>query len=167
MSKSIRLLAAALAALGAAGGCASRPKGDDFAQVGRLVAERTGHRVHWNLGTPADTEVEAAVRSMLAGELTADTAVQVALLNNRNLQATYEDLGVAQAELVQAGLLHNPVFDLTVRWPDESPRTANVEIAVVQDFLDVFFIPARKRVARARFDAAQLRVAHAVLDVAG
>ena len=41
----------------------------------------------------------------------------MALLNNRELQALYAELGVAQADLVQAGLLSNPVFDGAVRLP--------------------------------------------------
>jgi hypothetical protein len=37
------------------------------------------------------------VRALLHDTLTADGAVQVALLNNRDLQALYAELGVAQA----------------------------------------------------------------------
>ena len=37
-------------------------------------------------------------------------AVQVALLNNRGLQAVYAELGIAEADLVQAGRMRNPGF---------------------------------------------------------
>jgi cobalt-zinc-cadmium efflux system outer membrane protein len=57
------------------------------------------------------------LRDLLSRELTVETAVQVALLNNKTLQATYEDLSVAQADLVQAGLLQNPVFRRHVAFP--------------------------------------------------
>jgi len=43
--------------------------------------------------------------------------VQIALLNNKDLQATYEDLSIAQADLVQAGLLQNPVFGASLALP--------------------------------------------------
>ena len=47
---------------------------------------------------------------LLAQPLTVDDAVQVALLNNRGLQATFLELGISEAELVQAGRLPNPGF---------------------------------------------------------
>src|SRR5438045_1448774 len=93
----------------ALGGCATVPRDAGFGDVEQLVAERTALRVQWNRGTAADRAVEEMIRQSIASELTIDQAVQIALLNNRNLQATYEELGIAQADLVQAGLLQNPV----------------------------------------------------------
>jgi cobalt-zinc-cadmium efflux system outer membrane protein len=104
------------------------------------------------------------VKELLAKDLTADTAEQVALLNNQNLQATYEDLGVAQAELVEAGLLHNPTLSAEVRFPRHA--RLRFEVDVTQSFLDLFFMPLRKRAAGAGFEAAKARVTHAVLETA-
>src|SRR5687767_11462363 len=117
----------------AAAGCASSPRGDGFSNVQGAVAERGGHRVHWNRGTAADAEAAASVRQLVAQPLSAEAAVQVALLNNPSLQATFEDVGVAQAELVGAGLLSNPVFDGKARFGEGGSGT-EVELAVVQDF---------------------------------
>lgn len=147
-------------------GCASVPKEAGFPEVKTSVAQRAGLQVQWNRLTSDDRAVAEALNALLAEGLTADRAVQVALLNNRNLQATYEDLGVAQAEVVQAGLLRNPVFDGEVKFL-EGGEGEIIEIAVVQDFLDVFFIPLRKRVAGNAFEAAKLRVTGAVLDLVG
>jgi cobalt-zinc-cadmium efflux system outer membrane protein len=130
------------------------------------VAERTGQRVQWNRLSADDRAVDAAVREALGGELTADRAVQVAVLNNRNLQATYEDLGVAQAEVVQAGLLSNPIFDAEVKFAEGGEGTT-LELGIVQEFLGLFFIPLRKRVAEDEFQSARLRVTGAVIDLAG
>lgn len=148
------------------GGCATVPREAGFADVEAIIAERTGQRVHWNQGTAADDAVDAVVRSMLAEELSADAAVQVALLNNRNLQAAYESLGVAQADLVAAGLLGNPVFDGNVRFSTSGGGTG-LELALIQDFIDILFIPLRKRVAAAAFETTKLEVAGAVMDLAG
>jgi cobalt-zinc-cadmium efflux system outer membrane protein len=147
-------------------GCAAAPKDAGFGDVRRDVADRTGLAVEWDRGTAADHAVSQRVRSMLAAGVDADDAVQVALLNNRNLQATYEGLGVAQAELVQAGLLRNPVFDADVKFLEGGGGTL-VELAVVQDFIDVLFIPLRQKVAKASLEAEKLRVTGAVLDLAG
>jgi cobalt-zinc-cadmium efflux system outer membrane protein len=147
-------------------GCANVPRDAGFTNVATLVAERTGKRVHWNQGTPSDRAVQSTVLSMLQKELTGDEAVQIALLNNRNLQATYEDLMVAQADLVSAGLLRNPVFDAEIRFP-EGGDGVGVEMALVQDFIDIFYIPLRKRLAAAEFEAAKVRVAGQVMELAG
>lgn len=149
-------------------GCTSAPKDSGFGDVRTEVAERAGHRPQWNrLGNDdGDRSVSAAVADLLAQGLNEERAVQVALLSNRNLQATYEDLGVARAELVQAGLLRNPVFDGEVKFLEGGGGTI-VEVAVVQDFLDVFFIPLRKKVAANAFAGAKLRVTGAVLDLVG
>ena len=49
--------------------------------------------------------------------LSVDNAVQVALLNNRGLQARFQDLGITEAEVVQAGRVPNPGFRVrSVRW---------------------------------------------------
>jgi len=147
-------------------GCATVPNDAGFGDVLRDVAARTGQHVEWDCGTGPDVAVSQRVRSMLKGGIGADEAVQVALLNNRNLQATYESLGVAQAQLVQAGLLRNPVFDADVKFLEGGGGTI-VELAVVQDFLDVLFIPVRQKVAKASLEAEKLRVTGAVLDLAG
>src|SRR4051812_31461386 len=115
MSRTPLMLGISVALL-AAGGCATVPKDSGFGDVKRDVEGRTGVKVRWDRGSAPDHEVTEAVRAMLADGLTADEAVQVALLNNRRLQATYEGLGVAQAEVVQAGLLHNPVFDADAKF---------------------------------------------------
>lgn len=150
-------------------GCASVPKEAGFPDVQKLIEQRINQRVHWNQGTPEDAAVVDAVRSMLQQELTIDEAVQITLLNNRSLQATYEELGIAQADLVQAGLLRNPLFGASFRFPDKSVgghRSTNTEFSVVQDFLDLLVLPLRKKVASAQFEQAKLRVANTVLDLA-
>src|SRR5688500_4930633 len=83
-------------------GCATFDRRAGFSDVRSEVEARSGMGVAWNLGTELDAQVAQKVRELLASKLTADAAVQVALLNNRDLQATYAELGVAQADLVQA-----------------------------------------------------------------
>src|SRR5690242_5667356 len=76
---------------GGGGGCAStKPQGDaGFHDVRATLAERGVSHVEWNTGSADDSRATDAVHALLARELTADDAVQVALLNNRRLQATF------------------------------------------------------------------------------
>lgn len=158
-----------LICIGALIGCASVPKEAGFPDVQKLIERRLNQHVHWNQGRPEDAAVADAVRYMLRQELTVENAVQIALLNNRSLQATYEELGIAQADLVQAGLLRNPTFFASFRFMDkaiEGHRETNTEFSVDQDFLDLLMLPLRKKVAAAQFEQAKQRVGNAVLDLA-
>ena len=107
--------AAALTCVAGLTGCASMKPGMGFDDVRQGASDRTGMRVHWNNGSAEDQEVAAAVSAMLDKDLTADAAAQVALLNNHELQAVYEELNLAQADVVQAGLLRNPILSGEVR----------------------------------------------------
>jgi len=138
-----------------------------FPEVSALVEERSGIKVFWNNGTDLDKEAEAKLALLLNNKLTADDAVQIALLNNRELQAFYADLGVAQADLVQAGLLSNPIFDAAIKWPAPGGGRPDLELAAVMNFLDIFYLPLRKRVAAARFEEAKTRLGGLVLGFAG
>ena len=147
-------------------GCASVRLDAGFDEVKASVEERSKAQIVWNSGSDLDRQVDEKVRSLLAGKLTADQAVQVALLNNRQLQAIYSELGVAQSDLVQAGLLRNPIFDVAVTFPTSGGR-ADLELTAVMNFLDLVYIPLRKRVAASRFEETKLRVIGAVLAFVG
>ncbi len=110
--------------------------------------------------------MQSSVETMLKGDLTVEQAVQIALLNNQNLQATFEDLGIAEADLVQAGLLKNPVFDLGVRIPTTPPSRTYVDVNVSEDFVSLFFIAARKRLAADQLETVKSRVTGQVLSLA-
>jgi outer membrane protein, heavy metal efflux system len=146
-------------------GCATFDQRAGFSDISAAVEVRSGKRVVWNLGTELDAQVAQEVRALLQDTLTVDGAVQVALLNNRDLQALYAELGVAQADLVQAGLLRNPIFDASVFFPIAGGQ-ADLDLGVAIRFLDIFYLPLRKRVVAAQFDEAKLRVTGAVLDFA-
>src|SRR5439155_2740135 len=101
----------------------------------------------------------------LPAELTADAAVQFALVNNPALQATLEEIGISQAELAQATRLKNPQFAASWRFPDHPPLAANTEYSIAQDFLDLIILPLRKKVAAQQLEQTKARVAHEVLKL--
>jgi cobalt-zinc-cadmium efflux system outer membrane protein len=148
-------------------GCASMALDAGFQDVKAMVEERREVQIFWNNGTELDKKAAETLGSLLNRRLTADDAVQIALLNNRELQAVYSDLGVAQAELVQAGLLSNPIFDAAVKFPTSGGSRPDLELGAAMNFLNIFYIPLRKRVAAARFEETKTRVTGAVLDFAG
>lgn len=148
-----------------AAGCMRVQPGADFDDVQGLLATRSSAKVAWSRDSSSELAIHEHVREMLAGDLTPEIAVQIALLNSPMLLATYERLGVAQADLVQAALLPNPVLHASVRFGISGPGPG-AELALIQDFLQALLIPLRRRVAAAKFEAAKLDVAQAVIDLA-
>lgn len=143
----------------------SVPKEAGFPDVSRAVEERSGHRIHWNQGTEEDARVARQIKALLAQELTVERAVQIALFNNRSLQATYEGLGVAQADVVQAGMLPNPSVGASLLFPVNG-SFPHLGIGGEGDFLAILLIPAKTRLAEAEFERAKLEVGDAVLSLA-
>src|SRR5262245_34835584 len=89
-------------------GCAARSPYTRDA-VSRALAERTSHTLRATT-TPAASQVPTGVS--LTDGLTADEAVALALWNNAQFQADLTELGFARADLIEAGLLRNPVLSL-------------------------------------------------------
>jgi outer membrane protein, heavy metal efflux system len=148
----------------AASGCAGLSRDSGFSDVERLVGERTGEGL-WQAIDGEEDVLSAKILSLLREELTAREAVRIALLNNASLQASMEELGVDRAELVQAGLLRNPVVSAAIRFPDQGSGT-NLEFSLVQEILSVLSLPRRRRVAAARFEQLKLRTADTALAIA-
>ncbi|HYU70553.1 MAG TPA: RND transporter, partial [Burkholderiales bacterium] len=90
-------------------GCASLSPDAGFKDVQTLSAARLEQRVRWNRSSEDDRAAAEVTQNLLVQPLDADAAVQIALLNNRGLQATYGELGIAQADVVSAGRLANPL----------------------------------------------------------
>jgi hypothetical protein len=114
--------------------------------------------------TPEEAEVAAAaVRRLLGGALTADAAVQIALLNNRGLQAAYNELAKADAQRVGESLPPNPTYS----WSRIQVGPAlDSEIALVTNIIALATLPARSEIAAERFRRAQLAAALETLRVA-
>jgi outer membrane protein, heavy metal efflux system len=130
------------------------------------IRQRTGKQVEWQKDAEARDQIQEAIRALLRRTLSADAAVQVALLNNRELQATFEEIGIAQADLIEAGLLKNPIFAGDARFPNRSPSGTNIEMSIAQEFFDLLVIPLRKKIAAAQLMKTKLRVGDAILKLA-
>ena len=148
------------------GGCASTSPKEGFHDVAQRVEQQSGHRVMWDQGGDEDRKVKEALTKLLSSELSVAAAVQIALLNNPSLVATYEELSIGQADVVQAGLLKNPVFTASYTATEREAISPPIILGVTQDFLDLLMIPARKKVAKAQLEQIKLRLVGEVLDLA-
>lgn len=161
MHTTLKLAAPALLLLLA--GCATSAPQAALPAVQTQLGDRAGVTATWPLTQEDRAKTDAAVQDLLAGDLTVDSAVQIALLNNRTLRATFEELGLSQAGLAAASRLSNPSFDASVRWPSSAPRGPNVEFGLSVPLVESLLLPARKRVAENQLLQTQYRVSHEVL----
>ncbi len=137
-------------------GCVKMREANDQ-QVCTLVSARTDSEVAW--------AKEDRKPLQPTGCLTSDDAVRVALFNNLRAQAEFERLGIAQAELEQAGLFKNPVFAGFVRFPTAHSSVVNTEVSFTQSFLELFLIPLRKKIAQNELERVELEVANFFLTL--
>jgi len=151
----IRLTSAAAASLVLLG-CASFSPDGGMSRVSELTRERTGRPVTYQASESDADSARARVAELLKEPLTADGAVEVALLNNRGLQARFSELRIAEADLVQAGRLRNPVFSFGHL---AGGGALEVDRSVMFDVLGLLTLPARSRVAQGRFEQAQFQAA--------
>ena len=173
MKKKMRCAALFFAALSFLAGCTGVSREIAFSEVQQQVDERIGFPVHWNANTDSVDAAAQTTKDLLSQPLAADNAVQIALLNNRRLQATYEDLGIAYATIVEAGTPSNPAFHggATFGLPQDPgaahPAHDHYVYEIEMDFLSFLYGSMRKSAAKSDFETAKLRVTAAVMDLAG
>jgi len=150
--------------IGGLPGCARVAPEDGFGAVRQGVAERTGAEAVWPRSATERAAVYERVDAILARErLSIDDAVQLALLNDAALQAQLEELGVAQADIVQAGLLENPVFGAGVRFSDVDDTVPNVDLNIVQNLTALLTRGSRLRIADTEYERVRLQTADRIL----
>lgn len=155
-------LAVVLAAL-LLSGCATPSPQGGFDTVERLSLERSGQRPQ-RQSTPQQVEAaRARVAELLAAPLSAETAVQLALLNNRELQAAYAELGLAEADRLRAVRPANPSFSFGRL---QGHGGVEIDRAVLLDLLGLLTLPLTRPLEQQRFEQAQLQAAHETLGVA-
>jgi outer membrane protein TolC len=144
-------------------GCASFSPDGGMTVVANLAGE-TIHKEVVSIRTEDDAlRADAAVKGLLRRGMTVDTAVQIALLNNRGLQASYNELALAEADAIQDSLPPNPTFSISSIAGDGANET---ERQIVGDILALATLPFRTEIAHERFKQAQLRAALATLQLA-
>ena len=152
-----------LAAAALLAGCTTFSPDGGFGPVQQTARERLGKELVPDK-SEADRElIEQRVAELLEKPLTIDGAVQIALLNNRGLQATFQDLGITEAEVVQAGRLANPGFSFS-----RLTRGSEIELERSLHFNLARWLamPMISQVETRRFERTQGAVAMKVLNLA-
>ncbi len=144
-------------------GCATVDPAADYERAREAVAAATGETDLYQPG--AEEAAQARVAELLQDGLTAREAVQVCLLNNRDIQTALFEIGLARADVVQAGLLSNPSLDVLVRFPIDGGQTLT-EGGLVHNLVELWHVPARERHAESELTRTVLALAHDAANLA-
>ncbi|WP_394778734.1 TolC family protein, partial [Undibacterium sp.] len=147
----------------ALGGCASFSTDGGFASVQQTAKDKTGKEVSWQR---SDAERDAAgqkVQALLASPLSAEDAVQIALLNNRGLQASFYALRISESEFVQSGRIANPGFSFgRLRQGSDLEIDRGLQFNIAQ----LLTMPYVQQMEQQRFEQTKRDVAMQVLSLA-
>jgi outer membrane protein TolC len=144
-------------------GCASFAPDSGMSVVSDVTGQTIGKEVAFVRSAEDAERAGGTVRRLLGRALTVDAAVQIALLSNKGLQAAYNELALAETDLVQQSLPPNPTFSIS---RIAGNGASEVERQVVGDILALATLPFRSEIARERFRQAQLRAALETLRLA-
>lgn len=135
-----------------------------FADVQNAVGSRTGKGTHWIRNGEEAAAAHNGAGALLSRPLTADSAAQIALLNNRRLQAAFEEIGISAADYLEAILPANPSFNGSLLFPHQDAGKS-LTLSIAQDLLDLLLIPVKRKIARAQLEVAKNDVARQVLEL--
>ncbi|MDO9096215.1 MAG: TolC family protein [Rubrivivax sp.] len=142
-------------------GCASFSPDAGFSSIESAAKEKLGKDVRWARSDADADAIDRRVQELLAKPLSVDDAVQVALLNNRGLQARFQDLGITEAEVVQAGRLPNPGFTFgRLRQGDEIELERGLHLNLAR----LLTLPMVSRLEARRFEQVKREVTMDVLS---
>ena len=163
----IKSVIVAFSLTGLLAGCVSFSPDGGMSEVARGVGRETGPGIGKNVVKISSVEqaqqAKEQVATLLAAPLSADAAVQVALLNNRDLQAAYNDLGISEAAYVQASLPPNPGISLM---NIGGTGVANFELRLIGDILSMITLPRRTEIAADQFARARQQAVATTLTLA-
>jgi outer membrane protein TolC len=158
---SVRLLGAppALALAALLTGCTALAPDGGFGTVAASARDRIGAEPRLARGDATSRELAQSVRATLAQPLGMDDAVKVAVLANPGLQASYWKVGIAQADLAQAGRLPNPALEF-------KHLSSTGEVAIERTFtvnlVKLLTTPLASRLEAQRFEQVKLEVAREI-----
>ena len=144
-------------------GCASFSQDGGFAVVEQAAEQQLDKQLSWTKTTEERAVVAERVAELLAQPLSADAAVQIALLNNPGLQASFDQLGISEAERVQAGRIPNPGFSFGRL---EKGSEVEYERGLHVNLARLIAMPMTSGMEAKRFEQVQRQTSLAVFELA-
>ncbi|MGB0218501.1 MAG: TolC family protein [Sinimarinibacterium flocculans] len=148
-------------------GCATAPADRGLSEVQGLLKARDPTLASAQTALSADPEsIDTQMATLMAAPLTADRALSVALLKSPRLRVIYAQLGLAQADWLDASRLSNPVLSFSALESSASGERTRLGYGLVQNFTDLLFLRSRSRIAAHGRDQVEADAAAAIQDLA-
>lgn len=155
------------------GGCVTATdytsKNAGFTTVSARATEATGKQTVWIQNRAEAQATATRVKSLMSAKtIDVETAVQVALLNNKGLQAAYADLGESAATAWQSTMLVNPRVGIGLTGIGTPGLRAYkaIEGVIVTNILALATLKQNVEIADTGFRKAQLAAALKTLQLA-
>lgn len=145
-------------------GCATVETKEEWQRIDLFSVEKTGMNILWHKNGDDERLIKDEIKKLLSDGLSMEDSIRIALLNNKKLQAAFEEIGIAKADLVQAGLLANPDLSLLFRFPFGGGKTG-IEAGGLLNISDLWQIPVKKKVAASRLEVVINQIFERILDV--
>lgn len=139
--------------------CISVDNKNEIEEAQKYMLSATGQRPTW---TALPEKASLTIPDDKVLQL--DYVTNLVLENNRALRADLEVIGQAKADLVQAGLLSNPMASFLIRFPEAGGRSM-LDFGITQELADLWLIPSRKRAAQAALQQTLLSYVDRVIEL--
>ncbi len=144
-------------------GCANFSLDHGFNAVQKTVEQHIQQTPLW-ANSEAQKKVNAdQVKILLSEPLNIDSAVQIALLNNAQLQASFYQLQIAESYVVETGRLPNPAFSLLYA---KNQGEYAIEQVLSLNLLKPFTLPKATAIEKKKFAQRQYQTAIEIVDLA-
>jgi len=140
-----------------------------FQTVSQKISAATGKRSTWAQSQEQNNQISKEIHAFVLNRtISADIAVQVALLNNKGLQAAYADIGIDAADVWQQMLPENPKVSVGI-FGIAAPEAAlfrTLESVIATNLQAMMTRDRRVDIANTRFLQTQLKAVDASLKLA-
>lgn len=148
-------------------GCTKVSVNSEFSRLQKKTTESTESSIIFdNVLHTAIVDIPV-IKNKSRDGLSKNEAVSVALLNNPELQADFQNLGIAKADLVQASLYSNPNINSVFRFPTRTRGSGsaqvNIESVAAVRLSDLWQVPLSQNVAEDLLEVVSFRIFAAIL----
>ena len=136
----------------------------EFVEIKNKTKQITGAATTWQQTEKEAYSIKKNIQGHIQLGITRKEAISFALQNNPDLQAAFEQLGIAKSDLKNAGLFSNPYVQSVFRLPYRGDK-ANIEADISMRVSDFWQVPIRRNLAEDELEITTLAILHLIMQI--